>query len=366
MIVFSILVSIIYAGMITSILLASSEPAKIKSKAAMGSKRFSIVVAARNEASNIVACVESLLNQQYPANHFEVIVVDDHSTDDTFKIISAIAGIKALSLTEGVGKKAALALGINNAMYECIATTDADCVVGERWLASLNESFNQSGAALLTGPVKISPCDRMPGAFEAMDVAITMVVTAFGIRRKRYYLANGANMAFNKKSYESLGGYQSHTHYASGDDVFFYAEAARQGYKISFAGDEEAIVTTKPQPGWKQLLQQRKRWATKTRAYAGLNIWLIQSMVVLVNATLLIMLMLGFFMHAAWLGAAVISVSKIFIDFVALWKATGRQHNREAMKFFLPAQIIYLFIILFSAWHAFVGGGYEWKGREVS
>jgi hypothetical protein len=89
-------------------------------------------------------------------------------------------------------------------------------------------------------------------------------------------------------------------------------------------------------------------------------------MVVLVNATLLIMLMLGFFMHAAWLGAAVISVSKIFIDFVALWKATGRQHNREAMKFFLPAQIIYLFIILFSAWHAFVGGGYEWKGREVS
>ena len=85
MIFFSILLSIVYAGMITGIFLASVEPAEKKSKSALGSKRFSIVVAARNEAQNISACVQSLLNQQYPSHQYEVIVVDDHSTDGSLE-----------------------------------------------------------------------------------------------------------------------------------------------------------------------------------------------------------------------------------------------------------------------------------------
>lgn len=365
MIVFCILISAIYACMIAAIFILSIKPSPVKTRVKFEHKRFSVVVAARNESHNIGPCLKALLAQQYPADHFEIIVVDDHSTDDTYKQLRETKGISALSLEEGQGKKAALALGISAAKYEYIATTDADCVVGERWLAKLNESFNQSGATLITGPVKISPCDRMLSAFEAMDVAITMVVTAFGIQRKLYYLANGANLAFAKKVYEATGGYQNHIHHASGDDVFFYAEAALQGNRIGFAGDAEAIVTTRPQQGWKQLLQQRKRWATKTRAYAGLNIWMVQGMVVLVNISLLMMLILGFFNPSAWFGGAVILISKGVIDFIALWLATGWQNNRRAMKFFLQGQIVYLFIILFSARHALITGSYNWKGREV-
>ncbi|HRG19936.1 MAG TPA: glycosyltransferase [Saprospiraceae bacterium] len=365
MIVFSILLSIVYAGMITGIFLASVEPAEKKSNSALGSKRFSIVVSARNEAHNIAACVQSLLNQQYPTHQFEVIVVDDHSTDGTFEIISSIAGIRALSLTEGQGKKAALALGISEAKFEIIATTDADCVVGPLWLSSLSRQFQNSGADLLTGPVKISPCDSTVSAFEAMDAAIMMKVTAAGIRQRLYFLANGANLAFTKKAYEEIGGYKSHIHHASGDDVFFYAEAARQKKRIEYVADQEAIVTTRPQPGWRQLREQRKRWATKTRAYAGRAIWMVQATVAITHAALLLMLFVALFLPKAGMGALIILSTKWVVDFIALWKATGWQNNRPALRFFIQGQIIYLYIILYSAWYALFPGEYKWKERGV-
>lgn len=365
MIVFSILLSIVYAGMITGIFLASVEPSEKKSKPALRSKRFSIVVAARNEAQNIAACVNSLLNQQYPNHQYEIIVVDDHSTDGTFEIITSIAGIRAFSLTDGEGKKAALAQGIKEAKFEIIATTDADCMVGPHWLTALNRQFQYSGADLLTGPVKISPCDSTVSAFEAMDAAIMMKVTAAGIRQRLYFLANGANLAFTKKAYEEIGGYESHIHYASGDDVFFYAEAARQEKGIDYVADQEAIVTTLPQPGWGQLLEQRKRWATKTRAYAGGVIWTVQAIVSITHVALLSMLLIALFLPKAGMSAMIILSTKWVVDFIALWKATGWQNNRPALRFFIQGQIIYLYIILYSAFHALFPGEYKWKERGV-
>ncbi len=366
MIVFSILLSIVYAGMITGIFLASVEPSEKKSKPALRSKRFSIVVAARNEAQNIAACVNSLLNQQYPNHQYEIIVVDDHSTDGTFEIITSIAGIRAFSLTDGEGKKAALAQGIKEAKFEIIATTDADCMVGPHWLTALNRQFQYSGADLLTGPVKISPCDSTVSAFEAMDAAIMMKVTAAGIRQRLYFLANGANLAFTKKAYEEIGGYESHIHYASGDDVFFYAEAARQEKGIDYVADQEAIVTTLPQLGWGQLLEQRKRWATKTRAYAGTAIWMVQAMVAFTNISLLSILLIAPFLPKAGMSAMIILSTKWVVDFIALWKATGWQNNRPALRFFIQGQITYLYIILYSAWHALFPGKYKWKERRLS
>lgn len=365
MIVFCVLVSVVYAGMITSLFLASLKPAAHKTKSLHHVKRFSIVVAARNEAQNIRACVQSLLNQQYPADHFEVIVVDDHSTDGTYAQVTAMKGVKALSLTEGFGKKAALAQGIKEAQFECIAVTDADCVAGPHWLAALSRSFNKKEADLITGPVKVSPCNDAVSAFEAMDAAIMMKVTASGIRQKQYFLANGANMAFTRKCFETLGGYQSHMQYASGDDVFFYAEAARQGMVIDYAAEKDAIVTTRPQANFKSLLVQRKRWATKSKAYAGRAIWMIQATVAITHAALLLMLFVALFLPKAGMGAIIILSTKWVVDFIALWKATGWQNNRHAMKYFLPGQIIYLYIILFSAWHALFPGAYNWKEREV-
>ena len=88
-----------------------------------------------------------------------------------------------------------------------------------------------------------------------------------------------------------MGGYQNHQQYASGDDVFLFAEASRLGLVIGYAGQKEAMVTTRPQVNFKALMNQRKRWATKTRAYAGRAIWLIQAMVAVTNLCLLCMLL---------------------------------------------------------------------------
>lgn len=360
-----ILVSVVYAAMITILLVFSIEPSKNKKKIRHEQKRFSVVVAARNEASTIEACITSLIHQDYPKDCYEVIVVDDHSTDGTLEKMGVMAGIKAVSLVKETGKKAALAEGITRAKFEYIAVTDADCVVGRQWLEALDYTLNLRRADLVTGPVRVAPCDQIISAFEAMDAAIMMKVTAFGSYSQSYFLANGANMAFSKKSYQDLGGYQNHQHYASGDDVFLFAEAARRGLAIAYAAQKEAMVTTRPQTGFQSLMNQRKRWATKTRAYAGRAIWLIQATVAATQLCLLCMVILGLFYPAAWKAALLLIVVKWTVDFVALWNATGWQQNRQAMKFFLHGQVIYLYMILYSAWHALFPGQYEWKGREV-
>ena len=201
-------------------------------------------------------------------------------------------------------------------------------MVGERWLAKLNESFNQSGATLITGPVKISPCDRMLSAFEAMDVAITMVVTAFGIQRKLYYLANGANLAFAKKVYEATGGYQNHIHHASGDDVFLCRSGpTRQQdrlcrrcrshcYHQTTTGMETAAAATEAVGHQnagvcrvKYLDGSRHGRVGKHQPAYDVNSW--------------------FFNPSAWFGGAVILISKGVIDFIALWLATIGKTTEE-------------------------------------
>ena len=115
------------------------------------STTISVVVAARNEADNIENLLEDLANQSFLQSRFEVIIVDDHSDDDTFQIASnfTLSNLKVLKLESGIGKKAALHSGISDATNELIVTTDADCRVGEKWLETLAAFYEKKRAKVI-------------------------------------------------------------------------------------------------------------------------------------------------------------------------------------------------------------------------
>src|ERR1041385_7694820 len=110
------------------------------------STSVSVIIPARNEEQNILNCLEDLAEQDYPAAMFEVIVVDDHSTDDTSALINEFIQVNTdktfrliqLNKMEQTGKfkKLAITKGIDAARGQLILTTDADCRFSPSWVSS--------------------------------------------------------------------------------------------------------------------------------------------------------------------------------------------------------------------------------------
>ena len=125
----------------------------------------SIVVPMYNSENTIESCLDSLLNLNYPKNKYEIIVVDDHSTDKSAKIVSDFKKINGnvILLKQPIGKKgpaAARNLGISRAKGEFIASTDADEMMFPDWLNELIPYFsNQEVAAVGALLVEEHPLD---------------------------------------------------------------------------------------------------------------------------------------------------------------------------------------------------------------
>ena len=140
----------------------------------------SVVVAARNEAERIAGCLRALLAQNYPQDRYEIIVVDDGSTDGTGHIVREFSG-EAVSVrllrTEGSGsKKAALSLGVAEARGEVILATDADCQVGPGWIRGMASHF-ADGVGMVIGFSQIGSPSEIKGwraGYEAVDFTCLM------------------------------------------------------------------------------------------------------------------------------------------------------------------------------------------------
>src|ERR1039457_3799263 len=108
---------------------------------------ISIVISAKNEANNIPSLLNSLKNIEYPENNFEIILVDDNSSDLTYYqadgFRNELPNLKVIKVENKKypGKKGALAIGINNTVNDYILITDADCIVSPGWLQIYSEKF---------------------------------------------------------------------------------------------------------------------------------------------------------------------------------------------------------------------------------
>ena len=116
------------------------------------SKAITVVVAVRNEEVNIESCVQSILNQNYPKELFEVIVVNDFSTDKTLKILENFKEkIKIVKLSEHLppenalvpNKKKAITMAVSLSKHNVILCADGDCVYGPNWILSMEQYYKK-------------------------------------------------------------------------------------------------------------------------------------------------------------------------------------------------------------------------------
>jgi poly-beta-1,6-N-acetyl-D-glucosamine synthase len=357
--------SIIYSSLILYIIVGWNKANEIK--IGVEEKNFSVIIPAKNEERYIGACIESILHSKYPAQLIEIIVIDDKSEDNTYEVVKNQANVILIQQSHSLGKKAAITRGISEAKNEYIITLDADCIVQYNWFNIIAANFEANNADVVVGPVKINQTrNDILSRFEFYDTVAMMAITVNGIFRNKYFLANGANLAYRKSVFLSLGGFDDNKNLASGDDVFFVNKAAQSGYKIVASKSDESAVITYAQDNFKALLNQRKRWATKTIYYANTSILGIQAIVFVVSAYIVIAIVGGSFFSLKILQSGILlMVIKMIVDYFFLSKVTRYFQDSKKMTLFFPSFFLYIFMILYMGLQALLPKEYYWKGKKV-
>jgi poly-beta-1,6-N-acetyl-D-glucosamine synthase len=332
---------------------------------------ISVIIAARNEEKNIGKLLEAIRQQDYPKNLFEVIVVNDHSTDHTEELVRQYPGARLINLGGdelNSYKKKAIEEGIAAAKNDLIVTTDADCMPPPTWLKTIVAMKEKTGVVFIAAPVMLvnenNPGDLLP-IFQQLDFLILQGVTAVSVNKKIFSMCNGANLAYEKKLFYEVGGFKAIDKIASGDDMLLMAKIRkRYPNNVAYLKSKNAIVTSKTESNWKTFFNQRLRWASKARRYTEANIFLVQTMVYIFNLFFLVLLIASFWdIQYYWLLLLLWCV-KTIVEFPLVASVASYFNRRNLLKwlFFLqPLHICYMIVVGLVS--QFVS--YEWKSRRV-
>jgi cellulose synthase/poly-beta-1,6-N-acetylglucosamine synthase-like glycosyltransferase len=336
--------------------------------------RITVLIPARNEASNIRACLDSYLKQSYPAALRECIVIDDHSDDDTAAIVQEYInqGIQLIRLADSTAgltlnsyKKKAIETGINAASGVLLLTTDADCILPPDWI--LEQVYYQqiTGACFITGPVKISAGHSFLNRFQALDFISLQGITGASAFKGLHAMSNGANLAYLKSAFLEVNGFEGIDQLASGDDMLLQQKISmRFPGQTGYLKSKKAIVETAAMPDLKSFLQQRIRWASKAGSYQESSLRFILLLVYLLNLLLLCLLISAIFIPAiGWIVLPAILL-KILIEWPFMF-LVGQFFGYSRLVLSFP--LFQLFHIIYTVAAGTFGqvGSYRWKGRNV-
>ncbi len=326
----------------------------------------SIVIACRNEEQNISTLLKALINQTYNKENTEIIIIDDHSEDDTIKIIEKFRDkydfIKLFKLSESkTGKKEAIALGIKNSQSEIIITTDADCTMNKDWLNTMVNYYNQFKPKLLVGPVAFKNEKNIFSQLQALEFLSLVGSGAGAIGINRAIMNNGANLLFEKSAFLDSN---LHYNYTSGDDIFLMLHVKKKYKKtIQFIKSKNAIVYTKAEKSIRKFFNQRIRWTSKSKAYRDLDIIFTAIIVTLTNVALVFSFSFSIWNSHSFRTFLILFILKSIFDLGILIPVSKFFHQQKLLCLFLPLQIIYPVYIILTVIFGLIGN-FNWKGRN--
>ena len=235
----------------------------------------SVVAAARNERESIAQCMVSLITQDYPSELYEIIIVDDRSSDGTAEIVESFAGgvstvqlLKIKFVPKGISpKKNAVAHGIRHAKGEIILQTDADCIVPAGWISGVVGQFNPRTGAVL-GIAPYLPSRGMLNSFVRHEYLWNAGLMAGSAALGMPTHASARNLAFRKRLFEDVGGYGADASLSSGDDTLFVHRIRKLSETdISVSCARETHVLTRSPQTFSAFVRQRIRHMSTGRKF---------------------------------------------------------------------------------------------------
>lgn len=325
---------------------------------------FTIIVPFRNEGDNLPNLLNSFSELNYPLALFDVILVDDESTEK-FQIPDFKFRIRIIDnvRVSNSPKKDAISTAMHYVKTDWVITTDADCTVVHNWLLTFDNYIQENEVSMLAGAVTYD-CDKsFLHHFQQLDLTSLQGATigSFGI--KKAFMCNGANFAYKKSLFDKIGGFEGNNAIASGDDVFLLQKVANScENEVHYLKAREAIVHTKPTQDWKSLFYQRVRWAAKTSSYQSIFGKVLGLIVFFANLSFVIGTVFAIFGIWSWQLLLLYAVSKFIIDFSLLY-FTNQFLTGRRIKSLILSSLFYPFFSSAVALYSLFGS-YKWKGRN--
>ena len=221
--------------------------------------RISVVVPAYNEEKNIGRCIESVLGADYPKSKLEIIVVDDGSTDNTYKIAKGYAGkhgnVRVFRQKNSGNAAEPKNKGVSKAKGEIIATLDADAYIQKDTIRKMLPHFESDDVAAVTAAVKVAGPRSFIEKLQEVEYLYTIFSRRVLVFIEAVQVTPGPFSMFRKWVFEKIGGFDPKNIL---EDQEFAMRMQQYNYKIRSSID--ANVYTEVPRGFFGLLKQRTRW----------------------------------------------------------------------------------------------------------
>ena len=265
----------------------------------------SIIIPVRDQPGDIIECLQSLANLNYPRDKLEVIVVDDGSQSDISQVVSA--DVKVIRLAESQGASACRNLGAEKAHGDVLAFLDADCIARENWLNEIIPFFQTAtvGAigAYVDGYYKDSYLDRYEEVSSPLNLGKRLLLE--GNTESNFYVPT-ANMLVTREAFMATGGFKGGMHV--GEDVDFCWRMRDLGYTLLYIPFGRVAHKHRSQLG--KMLKRRSQYGTSEASlylthrdkrktflisiYAGLSFLALALAILLMNPCPVVLILLLF------------------------------------------------------------------------
>lgn len=331
---------------------------------------FSVIIPFRNEAENLPKILKTIEELHYPSELFEIIFVNDASEDTSEAIIYEVIQDSKLSIqllqnkrVSNSPKKDAISEAIKNSNFEWIVTTDADCELPKNWLKTFDFFISRNNSVMVCSPIIYKSNGSFIENFQQLDGISLQAVTIGSFGFKNPLLNNGANLAYRKDAFLKVNGFSGNDHIASGDDIFLLEKMKKLSLDmVHFLKSKDAVVSTRPQKTWKNVINQRVRWASKTSKQKNNASLFLGILVLLVNILILALPFFMLFNSEKLVVYLCFLLFKITTDYLVIRQAADFFDVKISLGKFLLQPFVYATVVLI-VFAKSLRGNYSWKGR---
>lgn len=233
---------------------------------------FSLLIPFKNEGKNLIQLLKSINKLDYPQKAYEILLINDNSTDNFLQIIENNLESKVnFRLLTPINKKlpakkGALDFGLKNSKNNFIITTDADAILPQSILKIYSNKFHQD-YDILFGPTHLICNNSFAGRLSQFYNLRNQILIFSASKCRIPYSAMGSNLSYKKESFLKLGGYENFSEVISGDDDLLIREGIKNNLKVGSILSKDLLVKSNTVNTFKEFLNQKARHTATSNYY---------------------------------------------------------------------------------------------------